>query len=191
MIRKLFLCSCLGLMATACFAVELKGTVSDELGEAVSDSPIYLVMKREVFNIRKFAYQTVETKTVSVKTDEHGLYQFSIDVDPYFNRFHLYFHGNGYDYARFLRPEPEDVTNPVKTGKEIVINRILKANPLWNDLQIVLDGLDSESERFHILRKYGFPERREASEDGSETWHYYELRKTFVLNPSTKQATTD
>ena len=183
-IRKLIILVFIGI-ATVSQAVELKGSVSDELGEPVVDSPIYMVMKREVFNILKFTYQTVETKTVSVKTDEHGLYQMDIDVDPYFNRFYLYFHGEGYDYARFLRPEPQDVTDDVKAGRESVVNRVLKRNPLWDDLQIVLNDLDPDSERYRILRSYGFPERRETGEDGSETWYYYELRKSFRLVPAT------
>ena len=183
MIRTLFaLMICISMAVTVC-AVELKGSVSDELGEPVANSPIYLVMKREVFNMLKFTYQTVESKTISVKTDERGLYQLKVNIDPYFNRFHLYFHGEGYDYARFLRPEPADVTDSVKAGTETVVNRILKANPLWGDLQIVLGDLEPGSPRRKILRQYGFPERRETREDGSEVWYYYELRKSFIMEP--------
>ncbi len=174
----LLLLVCLCVHATA---MELKGTVSDEQGEPVKDSPIYLVMKREVFNFRKFRYEVVESKTISTHTDEFGLYQLSFDVDPYFNRFHLYFHGKDYDYARFLRPEPEDVTDEVRSGRATVVNRILRKNPLWEDLQIVLSQLEPDSQRYQILRKYGFPERRDTNADGSETWHYDELEMTFTL----------
>lgn len=177
-------------LCTALPAMELKGTVSDEQGEPVADSPIYLVMKREVFNFRKFRYEIVESKIISTVTDQHGLYQLSFDVDPYFNRFHLYFHGKGYDYARFLRPEPQDVTDAVRAGRETVVNRILRKNPLWEDLQVVLSELEPESERYRILRNYGFPERRDTHPDGTETWHYDELEMSFTLHPTPSSETT-
>jgi len=174
------------LLATATMAgaVELKGTISDEMGNPVKGSPVFLVMKRTVFNIRKFRYETVESKTVSVQSDAFGLYQFDIEVDPYFNLFTLVFHGPGFDYARYLRPEPEDVTDAVRGHREAVVNRVLATNPLWDDLQLVLDALPKDSEKYRILRAYGFPERREARSDGTEVWYYFELNKTFTVPAS-------
>lgn len=162
-------------------AVEIKGNVSDEAGNPVAHSPIFLVMKRVVFNIRNLRYEEVESKTVTTETDEHGLYLSTVDIDHYFNRFYLYFHGEGFDFAQFLRPEPEDITRQIKKGTEIVVNRVLKTNPLWSDLQIVLKILDPESQRYKILRRYGFPEKREERTDGSEKWYYFDFDKAFTV----------
>ncbi|RLE18840.1 MAG: hypothetical protein DRJ08_02435 [Acidobacteria bacterium] len=183
--RQIFVLSLLFIAFTA-NAVEIKGNVSDEAGNPVANSPVFLVMKRVVFNIRNLKYEEVESKTVSFKTDEHGLYLASVDIDHYFNRFYLYFHGEGFDFAQFLRPEPEDISKEVKKGTEIVVNRVLKTNPLWSDLQIVLKALDPESQRYKILRKYGFPEKREQRQDGSEKWYYFDLDKTFSVDPPDK-----
>ncbi len=168
-------------------AIEIKGNVSDETGNPVPDSPVFLVMKRIVFNIRALKYEEVESKTISTKTDSHGLYQMTVEIDHYFNRFFLYFHGEGFDFAQFLRPEPEDITKQIKKGGEIVVNRVLKTNPLWSDLQLVLKALDPKTERYKILRKYGFPEKREQREDGSEKWYYFDLNKEFTVPPYTKE----
>ncbi len=167
-------------------AVEIKGNVSDEAGNPVAHSPVFLVMQRVVFNIRTLKYEEVESKTVSTETDAHGLYMTTVDIDHYFNKFYLYFHGKGFDFAQFLRPEPEDITRQVKKGTEIVINRVLKTNPLWSDLQIVLKALNPESQRYKILRKYGFPEKREQRRDGSEKWYYFDLDKAFTVGQPEK-----
>ncbi|PJB76817.1 MAG: hypothetical protein CO090_10025 [Acidobacteria bacterium CG_4_9_14_3_um_filter_49_7] len=176
-------------IAISANAVEIKGNVSDETGKPVAHSPVFLVMKRVVFNIRSLKYEEVESKTVATETDAHGLYMASVDIDHYFNRFYLYFHGKGFDFAQFLRPEPEDITRQVQKGTEIVVNRVLKTNPLWSDLQIVLKALDHESERYKILRKYGFPERREQRQDGSEKWYYFDLDKEFLVGAPAKENT--
>ena len=170
-------------------AVEIKGNVSDEAGNPVAHSPIFIVMKRVVFNIRNLRYEEVESKTVATETDEHGLYLSTVDIDHYFNRFYLYFHGEGFDFAQFLRPEPEDITRQVKKGTEIVVNRVLKTNPLWSDLQIVLKALDPQSQRYKILRKYGFPEKREEHTNGSEKWYYFDLDKAFTVGGSGNEDT--
>lgn len=177
------------LIATSVNAVEIKGNVSNETGAPVAHSPVLLVMKRVVFNIRSLKYEEVESKTVATETDTHGLYVETVDIDHYFNRFYLYFHGKGFDFAQFLRPEPEDITKEVQKGTEIVVNRVLKTNPLWSDLQIVLKALNPESERYKILRKYGFPERREQRQDGSEKWYYFDLDKEFVVGAAEKENT--
>ncbi|NOZ14023.1 MAG: hypothetical protein GXO69_10320 [Acidobacteria bacterium] len=177
------------LVSISATAIEIKGNVSDEAGNPVADSPVYLVMKRVVFNFRNLKYQEVESKTVSTKTDAHGLYQLSLNVDHYFNRFYLYFHGDGFDFAQFLRPEPENITKQVKKGTEIIVNRVLKTNPLWSDLQIVLKALNPSSRRYKILRKYGFPERREQLPNGTEKWYYFDLNKEFTVGQETNTDT--
>jgi len=177
------------LIATSVNAVEIKGNVSNEAGEPVAHSPVFLVMKRVVFNIRSLKYEEVESKTVATETDAHGLYVETVDIDHYFNRFYLYFHGEGFDFAQFLRPEPEDITKQVRRGTEVVVNRVLKTNPLWSDLQIVLKALNPESERYKILRKYGFPEKREQRQDGSEKWYYFDLDKEFIVGAPEKENT--
>ena len=177
------------LIAMSANAVEIKGNVSDETGKPVTHSPVFLVMKRVVFNIRSLKYEEVESKTVATETDAHGLYMEAVDIDHYFNRFYLYFHGKGFDFAQFLRPEPEDITKEVQKGTEIVVNRVLKTNPLWSDLQLVLKALDHGSERYKILRKYGFPERREQRRDGSEKWYYFDLDKEFIVGAPAKENT--
>ncbi len=170
------------LVSISVTAIEIKGNVSDETGNSVADSPVYLVMKRVVFNFRSLKYQEVESKTVNTKTDSHGLYLLSLNVDHYFNRFYLYFYGEGFDFAQFLRPEPENITKQVKKGTEVVVNRVLKINPLWSDLQIVLKALNPSSQRYKILRKYGFPEKREQLPDGTEKWYYFDLNKEFTVD---------
>lgn len=162
-------------------AIEIKGTISDESGNPVSGSPVFLVMERKVFNIRKFRYETVESKTISTTSDNFGLYHLNLDVDPYFNHFTLVFYGEGFDYAQFLRPKPEDISDAVQKGQEVVVNRVLSVNPLWHDLQLVLEALPKDAQKYRILRAYGFPERREARSNGTEVWYYFDLKKTFTV----------
>ena len=71
---KRILLALLFLVTISGLSLDLKGTVSDETGNPVANSPVFFVMKRVLFNIRTFKFQEVESKTVSTKTDAHGLY---------------------------------------------------------------------------------------------------------------------
>jgi len=162
------------------FAVEIKGTISDETGKGIANAPIRFVMKKTKFDIKTFENKVIDTKVEVFKTDEKGFFSFNPEIDSYFNVFSLEFKGKGFDYAKYLVPNPEDITSKVKKGETVVVNRTYKIHPDWLKVQIAIEGYDENSPKYKILRKYGFPDKRDIFKDG-EKWYYFTLGREFLI----------
>ncbi len=162
-------------------AITIKGSVMDEAGKPVKDTPVFFVMKKVKFSFKKFKMVEVDSKTISTKTDGEGLYRIDVDIDPYFNRFFVDFVGEGFQYAKYQKPAVEDVTKLVDKGIDIVVNRVFKYNPRWKDVKLVLDLIGKDSPFYKVLEEYGFPDERIKLGDGRERWKYFDLNKEIIV----------
>lgn len=163
------------------FSMEIKGTIANETGMGIAHSPIKFIMKKTKFDISTFEDKIVDSKVVVFNTDEKGFFKFIPKVDMYFNVFILEFSGDGFDYAKYILPDPEDISSTVKKGEGVVVNRTLKIHPDWLKLQIAIGGYEKSSPEYKVLRKYGFPDKRDKVQDLGEKWYYFQLGKEFLI----------
>ncbi len=163
------------------FAVIIKGSIMDESGKPVVNTPVFIVMKKVKFSFRKFEIVEIESKVVKTHTNADGLYSINVEIDTYFNRFYVDFVGDGFQYAKFEKPKEEDITKLVDKGIDIVVNRVFKFNPRWKDIQLVLDLIGKDSPYYNALKEYGFPDERIKMGNGVEKWKYYEIGKEIVI----------
>jgi hypothetical protein len=171
------------LITLFCFnlsAVEIKGTVFDETGKGIANAPVRFVMKKTKFDIKTFENKVIDTKIKVFKTDKKGFFKFEPEVDSYFNVFVLEFNGENFDYAKYIVPSPEDITSKIKNKEAIVVNRTYKTHPDWLKLQIAIEGYAKTSPKYKILRKYGFPDKRDLFDNG-EKWYYFNLGREFLI----------
>ncbi len=169
------------LFAVNSFSITIKGSIMDEEGKPIVNTPVFLVMKRVKFSFKKFKPIEVDSKVIETRTNQDGLYKIDVEIDKYFNKFYVDFVVDGFQYAKYDKPEVEDVTRLVDKGIDIVVNRVFKYNPRWKDVSLVLDLIGKDSPYYNVLKEYGFPDERVKLEDGSEKWKYFELNKEIII----------
>ena len=169
------------LFAVNSFSITIKGSIMDEEGKPIVNTPVFLVMKKVKFSFKKFKPVEVDSKVIETRTNQDGLYKIDVEIDKYFNKFYVDFVGDGFQYAKYDKPEVEDVTRLVDKGIDIVVNRVFKYNPRWKDVSLVLDLIGKDSPYYNVLKEYGFPDERVKLEDGSEKWKYFELNKEIII----------
>ncbi len=169
------------LFALNSFSITIKGSIMDEEGNPIADTPVFLVMKKVKFSFKKFKLVEVDSKIVQTKTGKDGLYRIDVDIDKYFNKFYVDFVGEGFQYAKYKKPEVEDITKLVDKGIDIVVNRVFKYNPQWKNVKLVLDLIGKDSPYYNVLKEYGFPDERVKLDDGSEKWKYYDINKEIII----------
>jgi len=161
-------------------AIQIKGIVSDESGHGIANAPIKFVMKKTKFDIKTFENKVVDMKTLTFKTDKKGFFEFTPQVDSYFNVFLIEFQGEGFDYAKYLIPDPEEISSKIKQDS-VVVNRTLNIHPDWLKLKIAIAGYDTDSPEYKLLRKYGFPDKADKVQDLGVKWYYFSLAKEFLI----------
>ncbi|BBB33148.1 hypothetical protein TTHT_1669 [Thermotomaculum hydrothermale] len=169
------------VFAVNSFSITIKGSIMDEEGKPIVDTPVFLVMKKVKFSLKKFKLIEVDSKVVQTKTNQDGLYKIDVEIDQYFNKFFVDFVGDGFCYAKYKKPEPEDITKLVDKGIDIVVNRVFKFNKRWKDVKLVLDIIGKDSPYYKVLKEYGFPDERVKLEDGTEKWKYYDINKEIII----------
>lgn len=179
--RKIFFVVFVLLLSVTSYSVEIKGTVSNESGVGISNAPIRFIMKKTKFDIRTFEDKVIDYKLVVYKTDEKGFFKFTPKIDKYFNVFILDFKGGGFDFAKYVLPDPEEISSKVKKGENVVVNRTLKINPDWLKLKIAIAGYEKTTPEYRVLRKFGFPDKVDKVQGIGEKWYYFNLGKEFLL----------
>ena len=163
------------------FSLTIKGSIMDEFGNPIANTPVYFVMKRVKFSFKSFKMVETDSAVFQTKTDQDGLYSLEVDIDPYFNRFFVDFVGEGFQYAKYSNPQPEDVTKIVDKGIDVVVNRVFKINPRWKDITLVLELIGEDNPYAKVFKEYGFPDERVKLDDGKEKWKYYEIGKEIIV----------
>ncbi len=179
--RKIALTLFLLIVALDLFAITIKGSIMDEEGKPVVNTPVFFVMKKVKFSFKKFKLIEVDSKTIQTMTNQDGLYRMDVEIDDYFNKFYVDFVGEGFQFAKYEKPEVEDITKLVDKGIDIVVNRVFKYNPRWKDVKLVLDLIGKDSPYYSVLKEYGFPDERVKLGDGKEKWKYFEINKEIII----------
>lgn len=163
----------------------ITGRVTDTEGRPVAATPVLLVGRDLGFALFTLGYEEMGRREARVLTDERGEYRIEVVPGQLGNNLYLFFYDReGFDHVRYARPAPADLTKPLKDEPHVVINQTLRTHPDWLEVVRLRQEYGPDSHRGRILRQMGLPERREATQSGSdlvEQWHYFSRGITYVL----------
>ncbi len=178
-----------GLLLAGCATVEIRdarvvrGRIVDEAGQPVANTPVTVVGRTLGLDAPSFAYREERRRELVARTDEKGEYRFEFTPADLGNNFFLFFYGpEGFDGVRFRKPEPIDITDPLKVQRELRFDQVLRTQADWPEVQRLIAEVGAESPRGQILRTHGLPEKREPfTLEGQvgETWWYYRLGVSY------------
>jgi hypothetical protein len=163
----------------------ISGRVTDAEGRPVAGTPVLLVGRELGLALFQFAYEEMGRREARALTDERGEYRIEAVPAQLGNNLHLFFYDReGFDSVRYARPDPVDITKRLDETPHLVINQTLRTHPDWPEVLRLRQEYGPDSHRGRILRQMGLPERREATQSGSdlvEHWHYFSRGITYVL----------
>jgi hypothetical protein len=164
----------------------VSGRVTDEAGQAVSGTPVLLVVRDLEFVPTQHAYREIARQDLTTVTDTQGRYRFEFVPRKLGNDFHLFFHAErGFDSARFQRAEPVGLNSRLAREGAVTVNHILKLRPDWAAAERLIAEVGAGSPRGRILRQYGYPEKIErlkAMNVETEVWWYYARGISFKFS---------
>ncbi len=163
----------------------ITGRVTDTEGRPVAGTPVLLVGRDLGFALFTLGYEEMGRREARVLTDERGEYRIAMVPGQLGNNLYLFFYDReGFDHVRYARAAPVDLTKRLKDEAHLVVNQTLRNNPDWLEVVRLRQEYGPDSHRGRILRQMGLPERREATQSGSdlvEQWHYFSRGITYVL----------
>lgn len=185
--RPLTLLAALGFLPAvlvACATVEIRetrvveGRIVDDAGQPVAGSPV-LVLGRSLALVKsRLEYQEHAQQEARVVTDADGRYRLEFIPSTIGNNFYLFFYDRtGFDWVRYRKPEPIDITDLLRRERRLVINQALLPSPTWREVARQITFYGEASDRGRILRRHGLPDKREVSPalggPDAEIWWYY------------------
>ncbi len=166
-----------------CATVEIRdarvvtGTVTDESGQPVANSPVVVVARSLDLATTRMEYEERGRQETRTTTDAQGHYRLEFIPATLGNNFYLFFSDKaGFDGVKYKRPEPLDITKLLKRDRTMTVNQVLQYTATWPEVERQIAFYGANSDRGKILRKNGLPDRREPSGTGgpdSEVWWYY------------------
>jgi hypothetical protein len=167
----------------ACATVEIRdtrvvtGTVRDESGQPVTNSPIVVVGRSLDLVTTRMEYEERGRQEVRTTTDGQGHYRLEFVPARLGNDFSLFFYDKtGFDGVKYKQPEPLDIGALLKRDRTVTVNQVLQYTTAWPEIERQIAFYGADSDRGKILRKNGLPDRREPAGAGgpaSEVWWYY------------------
>ncbi len=173
----------LAVAMTGCATVEIRdtrvvmGTVTDESGQPVTNSPVVVVARSLDLAATRMKYEEHGRQETRTTTDALGHYRLEFIPNTLGNNFYLFFYDTtGFDDVRFVRPASLDITGLLRQDQTVTVNQVLRSAPTWPEVKRQIAFYGPNSDRGRILRQDGLPDRREPAGTGgpdSEVWWYY------------------
>lgn len=151
------------------------GRITDQQGRPVQGTPVLVVGRKLDLNM-KFEYKELDRRDLKVLTDRDGRYRAEFIPSDLGNNLYLFFYaGEGFDGARFQKPDGIDITGRLKESREVRLDQVLLDHPKWKEVQQKIAQYGADSMRGKVLRQLGLPERveRGIGDQPTETWWYY------------------
>lgn len=167
-----------GAEAAAAVGAEtvIRGTVKDQGGSPLAEYPVRLIKTKTVLNLLHFSTGSQQQEEARTQTDASGRFVLKLVPDPRYDYFYLRFYDPAtFDPVRYSVPGDLDITRRIKTGTEVVVDRVIQDHPEWPRVDAMIREFGEGSNRGRILRSLGLPERRETfpGAPGRENWWYY------------------
>jgi hypothetical protein len=177
----------------------LEGQVFDAAGEPVGGVPVRVLMTRRLLKLGDFSVEDDVAAGPSTVSDARGFYRLSWTPDQAYDYFYLRFYdAETFDAVRYALPTDEDITQRVRSGRPVIVNRRLEDAPTWPELRREIERVGGvETPRGEILRALGMPDQVVPLDGGVVEWRYeragvrYRLREgrlVEVLRPSAPMA---
>jgi len=179
-----------GAAAAVGAEVVIHGTVKDQGGSPLAKYPIRLIKTKVTLNLLHFSTDSRQEEEARTLTDASGNFELKLVPDRKYDYFYLRFYDpETFDPVRYSVPGDLDITRRIKTGTELVVDRVIRDHPEWPMVDGMIREFGEGSNRGRILRSLGMPERRETFPEapGRENWWYYakgiccQLRSDAVL----------
>ncbi len=165
--------------------VSVRGTVTDETGEAVPGHTVRLLKSRSVLHLGTFRSQDQNVEEVRATTDEHGFFEFSFPSDSQFPYYYMRFYDpKSFDAIKYRLPEDKEISRRVRQGRPVQVSVILKIQQDWPRVKSLIDEYGPASHCGQILRSLGLPSSRTPQEGGKEVWRYDRAGVSYVIQGS-------
>jgi hypothetical protein len=177
----------------ACATVEIRetrvveGRITDDTGKPVAGTPVVIVGRSLTLVKSRLEYREHAQQEARVVTDADGRYRLEVIPSTIGNNFYLFFHDRtGFDWVRYRKSEPIEITDLLRRERRLVINHVLLSSPTWPEVQRQLAHYGPEADRARILRRHGLPDKREVSPalggPDAEVWWYYGEGVSYWFN---------
>ncbi len=183
----------------ACATAEIRdirvvmGTVTDESGQAVANSPVVVIGRSLKLVATRMEYDEIGRQEARTTTDGQGHSRLEFIPATLGNDFSLFFYDKtGFDGIKYKQPEPLDITPLLKRDRSVTVNQVLRYATTWPEIQRQISYYGADSDRGKILRKNGLPDRREPAGTGnaaSEVWWYYPFGISYWFTGDTLSST--
>ena len=170
--------------------VVIRGTVKDQGGAPLAEYPVRVIKTKTILNLLHFSTGSQQQEEARTRTDASGNFELKLVPDPKYDYFYLRFYDPKiFDPVRYAVPGDLDITRRLKSGTEVVVDRVIQDHPDWPRVEAMILEFGDGSNRGRILRSLGLPERRETFPDAPERenwWYYakgicYQLQSDAVL----------
>lgn len=152
------------------------GQVTDESGAPVAGNPVLVVARSLKLSALRLEYDERGRREVRTATDAQGRFRIEFAPADLGNNFFLFFYDvTGFDWVKYRRSEPVDITERLR-DRTVVVDRVLQFNPSWAEVARQVAYFGAESDRSRILRRHGLPDKRDAPAGAgaeAEVWWYY------------------
>ncbi|HEV8335520.1 MAG TPA: carboxypeptidase-like regulatory domain-containing protein [Candidatus Polarisedimenticolia bacterium] len=156
--------------------VVIRGEVKDQAGAPLAGYPVRLIKTKTTLSLLHFSTGSKQIEEARAQTDASGRFELRVLPDRKSDYFYLRFYDpKTFDPVRYAVPGDVDITRPIKTKTELVVDKVVPDHPDWRQVEELLHEFGAQSNRGRILRSLGLPERRETFSDlpGRENWWYY------------------
>ena len=171
--------------ARAAESITVRGSVTDEAGNAVPGHVVRLLKSRKILNLRAFKTRDQSVEDVRATTDAGGFFEFKFPVDSQFRYYYLRFYDpDSFDIVKYRLPDDRDVSRRVRQGRPVQAAVILKFQPDWPEVKKMVDRYGPASPVGQVLRALGLPSRRTAEGEGRERWEYDTAGVTYLVQGS-------
>jgi hypothetical protein len=161
----------------------VRGRIVDDAGRPVPDTPVTVVGQTLSFDATRMTYRVEARRDLVARTDQQGQYRIEFTPADLGNNLYLFFYGaEGFDAVRYRKNDGLNITDQLKTRRELRFDQALRPNPNWPEVQRLVAEYGADSPRGQILRTHGLPEKREPftlQGQAGETWWYYSLGVSY------------
>jgi hypothetical protein len=169
----------------------VRGRIVDDAGRPVADTPVTVVGETLSFEAARMGYRVEGRRDLVARTDVQGQYRIEFTPADLGNNIYLFFYGaEGFDAVRYRKSEGLNLTDQLKTQRELRFDQVLRPNPDWPEVQRLMAEYGADSPRGQVLRTHGLPEKREPftlEGQAGETWWYYALGVSYRFVGATLQ----
>ena len=154
--------------------VSIEGQIFDASGSPVGGVPVRVLMTRRLLKLGDLSLREDVAQGPSTASDARGFFRLDWAPDPAYDYFYLRFYdAQSFDAVRYALPVDEDITQRIRSGRSVIVNRQLEDASNWPELRSEIERVGGEATpRGEILRALGLPDQVAPLEEDLVEWRY-------------------